>query len=59
MLWCVIVKIAILYSLKGMYKTAALERQVLSCTYLAHHALKSVLIITNTIIFIIGNKQLT
>ena len=41
MLQCVIVKTVELADLTEMHKTTALEKQDLSCTYLAHHELES------------------
>jgi len=50
MLHYVIVKTVVLVGLTGMHKTGCSERQDLSCTYLAHHELESVLIIIIIII---------
>jgi len=50
MLHYVIVKTVVLVGLIGCTRQAALERQDLSCKYLAHHELESVLIIIINII---------
>ena len=45
MLLCMIVKFVELVDLQRCARQTALERQDLSCTYLAHHELESVIII--------------
>ncbi len=59
MLHYVIVKTVELVGLTGCTRQAALERQDLSCMYLAHHELESVLIIIiiiTTIIIILADN---
>ena len=50
MLLCMIVKLVELVDRIEMRKTDCLERQDLSCTYLAHHELEGVVIIISIII---------